>query len=106
MTTGVDDQFVLAAAQRVGGTLQHLGAERLDVGDQYADHVGALRPQAAGDEAGFVPEVGDDHLDPVECGGCDAVAAVDDARDGGNRDAGAFGHIADGHAIEHVRVRA
>ncbi len=48
VTAGVDDQLVLAAAQRVGGALQHLGAERLDVGDQHADHVGALASAGCG----------------------------------------------------------
>ena len=103
MATGVDDQLVLAASQRVGRALQHLGTERLDVGHEDPDHVGALRSQAASDEAGLVPEIGDDDLDPVEGGGRDAVPTVDDTRDGGDRNAGALGDVADRDAIEHAR---
>ena len=69
LAAGVDDQFVVGVVERLGGALQQLGAERLDVGDEDADDVGALAAQAAGDEARLVAEVVDDGAHPVEGGG-------------------------------------
>ena len=63
--------------QRPGGALQQLGAERLDVGHEDADDVGAVAAQAAGDEARLVAELLD-HLADAHAGlGGDAVALVD-----------------------------
>ena len=53
---GVGDQLVAGAADRVRRALEHLGAERLEVRDQHADHVGAVVAQAARHQAGLVAE--------------------------------------------------
>ena len=55
--------------QRPGGALEQLGAERLDVGDEDADDVGALAAQAAGDEARLVAELLDRLADPDDGAG-------------------------------------
>ncbi len=57
---GVDDQVEVRVVERLGRALQQFGAERLDVGDEDPDDVGALAAQAPGDEAGLVAEVVDD----------------------------------------------
>src|SRR4029450_5369317 len=64
-----DDQLVAALAGGGPGPLEELGAERLDVGDDDAEHVGAAAAEAAGDEAGLVAEVVDDGLHPLQGGG-------------------------------------
>ena len=99
----VDHQLVVRPVERVGDALQQFGAEWLDVGDQHADDVRALAAQAAGDEARLVAEFVDDVLDPGDGARGDAVAPVDDARDGGDRDVGACGHVADRHSgpVDH-----
>ena len=76
---GVDDQVEVGVVERLGRALQQLGAERLDVGDEDADDVGALAAQASCDEAGLVAEVVDDGAHPAERGRGDAVPTVDDA---------------------------
>ena len=50
--------------QRLGGALQQLGAERLDVRHEDADHVRALAAQAPGDQARLVAELVDHVSDP------------------------------------------
>ena len=75
---GVDDQLEGEVVERLGGALQQFGAERLDVGDEDADDVGAVAAQAAGDEARLVAELVDDLADPHAGLGGDAVALVDD----------------------------
>ena len=94
---GVGDQLVAGAADRVGRALEHLGAERLEVGDQHADHVGPGVAQAARDQAGLVAEPVD-HLGDV-LGGLagDAVPAVDDLRDGRHGHAGLGGDLLHRH---------
>ena len=61
---GVDDQLVARRLDRPRGALEQLGAERLDVGDEDPEHVGAMAAQAAGDQARLVAELGDHRLDP------------------------------------------
>ena len=85
---GVDDELEGEVVQRPGGALQQLGAERLDVGHEDADDVGAVAAQAAGDEARLVAELLD-HLADAHAGlGGDAVALVDHPRHRGDRHAG------------------
>ena len=62
---GVDDQLVARRLDRPGRALEQLGAERLDVGDEDPDHVGAVAAQAAGDQARLVAELADHRLDPA-----------------------------------------
>ena len=100
---GVDDHLEVRVVERLGRALEQLGAERLDVGDEDADHARALAAQAPCDEARLVAEVVDDGLHPAEGVGRDAVPAVDDAGDGRDRHAGALGDIADGDPERFLR---
>jgi hypothetical protein len=95
---GVDDHVEVGVVERSRRALQQLGAERLDVGHEDADHAGALAAQAAGDEARLVAEVVDDGPYAGESGRGDAVPAVHDARHGRDRHTGPFGDVADGHS--------
>jgi hypothetical protein len=100
----VDDQLVAALADGGPGPLEELGAERLDVGDDDAEHVGAAAAEAAGDEAGLVAEVVDDGLHPLQRGGSHPVAAVDHLRHGGDRHTRLGRYIADRHARHRASI--
>ena len=62
---GVGEQLVAGAGHRPGRALEQLGRERLELGDQDAQHVGAVAAQALGAEARLVAELVDDLLHPV-----------------------------------------
>ena len=87
VAAGVGEQLVPGLVDRARDPLEQLGAERLELGDQHADHVGAVAAQAAGPEARLVAERLDDLGDLVHRALGDAVALVDDLR-----------HRRDGHA--------
>ena len=65
-TPGEDDELVAGAVDRARDALQQLGAERLDIDDENADHIGAAAAQALRDEARLVAELFDHGPDPLE----------------------------------------
>src|SRR5690606_31481373 len=71
-------QLVLGALHRVRGTLEQLGRERLELGDQDAEHVRPVAAQALRPQARLVPELVNDLAYAVDGRLCNAVAAVDD----------------------------
>ena len=77
------------------GALEQFGVERLDVRDEDADHVRAATAQALRDEARLVAELLDHRPDARRGLLGDAVAVVDDLRDGGNRHARGRGDVRD-----------
>ena len=99
---GVDDQLVAGRMDRRRGALEQLGAERLDVGDEDPEDVGAMAAQAARDEARLVAELLDHRLDPGRRVGGDAVAVVDHLRHRGDGHPGLGGDVPDRHsAVRH-----
>ena len=76
-------------------SLEQLGAERLDAGDEDADDVRSLAPEAPGDEARLEVELVDRFLYPRDRSFGDPVAAVDDSRHGRDGHAGKCGDVAD-----------
>jgi hypothetical protein len=90
---GVGQQLVSAPGDLLRRPLEQLGRERLELGDQDAEHVGAVAAQALRPQARLVAELVNDLLDALH--GClgNAVAAVDDLRHGRDRDAGSTCHI-------------
>ena len=54
-----DDELVARAVDPLGDSLEELGAERLDVADEHADHLRPPAPQALTGEARVIPELVD-----------------------------------------------
>src|SRR5690606_17002572 len=87
--------------RRSSDLLEDLCAERLELGDEDAQDVGATGAQAAGHQRGLVAEPLDDLLHPLARRGGHAVAAVDDLGDGRHRDAGGPRDVVDGDPASH-----
>lgn len=89
-----DDDFEAAAAG-----LGFEGAEDVEeegvlhVGGDEADGMAFASGESAGMEIGGVVEIGDGFENAGAGGAADDVEIVEDARDGGGGDAGAFGHF-------------
>jgi hypothetical protein len=92
---GVDDEFETAAADGVRGSLQQLGGERFQVGDQDADHVGLVVAQALRDQARLVAHLADHGLDVRAGRRRHAVPGVEDLGDRRDRDTGRGGDVTD-----------
>ena len=103
-TAGEDDELVAGAVDPARHALQELGAERLDVDHEDADHVRAAAAQALRDEARLVAELLDHGPDPLRGRLGDAPAVVDHLGHGRHRDARLGGDIANRHAtVRHAR---
>jgi len=100
--SGVGEQLVAGVPERLGGTLEDLGAERLELGDQDADHVRLVGAQAARHQARLVAEVGDHVAHALRRRARDAVPVVEHLGDGGDRHAGGPCHVGDGHPVCHA----
>ena len=95
---GEDDELVARVADAASDSLEQLGAERLEVAHEHADHLRAPAAQALTDEARVVAERVDHGAHPRRGVLGDAVAVVDHLRDRRDRDARLRGDIADRHA--------
>ena len=95
---GEDDELEPRAVDALGDPLEELGAERLDVADEHADHVRASAPQALTGEARVVPELVDHRPDPGGGRLGDAVAVVDHLRHRRDGNTGVRRHVSDRHA--------
>ena len=93
-----DDEVVPRPVEPPCDALQHLGAERLDVVGQQADHARPPAAQALRDEARFVSEFVDDCLHPCVRALGHAVPVVDDLGHRGDRDPRAASHVVDRHS--------
>ena len=95
---GEDDELVARVADTASDSLEQLGAERLEVAHEHADHLRAAAAQALTDEARVVAEGVDHGAHPG--GGVlgDAVAVVDHLRDRRDRDPRLRGDVTDRHA--------
>jgi hypothetical protein len=93
---GVGEELVAAALRGARQPLEQFGAERLELGHQHADHAGAARAEAPGDEAGLEAELGDHLPYPDGRPFGHAVAVVDHLRDRRDRHAGRARHVHDG----------
>ncbi len=85
---GEHDELVVRVVDRPRDALEQLGAERLDVGDEHAEDVGAPASQALADEARVVAELLDHRAHARRGVLGDAVAVVYHLRDRGDRDPG------------------
>ena len=101
---GVGEQLVVGLRDLGRGALEQLGRERLELGDQDAEHVGAVAAKALRTEARLVAELVDDLLHPVDGRLRDAVASVDDLGDGRHRDAGRAGDVGHLHAVRELHA--
>lgn len=102
-TPGEDDELVAGAVDRARDALQQLGAERLDIDDENADHIGAAAAQALRDEARLVAELFDHGPDPLRGRLGHAPAVVDHLGHGRNRHARLGGDVANRYsAFRHA----
>ena len=95
---GEGQQLVVGVGHRPGDTLEQLGAERLELGDQHPEDAGVRAAQAAGQQAGLVAQLGDDGVHPRRGGGGHAIPAVHDLGDGRHGDAGLARDVLHPHA--------
>ena len=95
---GEDDELEPRALDALGDPLEELGAERLDVTDEHADHIRAPAPQALTGEARVVPQLVDHRPDPRGGRLGNAVAVVDHLRHRRDGHTRMRRHVADRHA--------
>ena len=101
---GEDDELVAGAVDRARDAFQELGAERLDVDHEDADHIRAAAAQALRDETRLEAELLDHRPDPLRGRLGDPPAVVDHLGHGRNRDARLGGDISDRHAtVRHAQ---
>ena len=97
----IGQQLVVGVPEPRAGTLEDLGAEGLELGDQDPDHVRAPGPQTSRDQARLVAKFLDDPQHPRRGGGRDAVAAVDYLGDGCDGHARRLGDVRDRQSACH-----